>query len=83
MIENEIIIFKDSDLELEVRVSPKEETVWLTQKQMADLFVVSYDNINLHIRNIFKSEELLEKTVSEESSVTAKDGKNIKLNFLI
>lgn len=78
MIKNEIIIFKDNDLELEVNVSPKEETVWLTQRQMADLFVVSYNNINLHIINILKTGELEEISVSKESLITAKDGKKYK-----
>lgn len=78
MNKNEILIFKDNDLKLEVNVSPKEDTVWITQRQMADLFEVSYDNINLHIRNIFKNEELIESSVSEESLVTANDGKRYK-----
>lgn len=75
MIKNEIIIFKDVDLELEVNVSPKEDTVWLTQRQMADLFAVTYDNINLHIRNIYLNDELEEISTSEESSVVQLEGK--------
>ena len=75
---NDIIIFKDEQLRLEVKVSPEEDTVWLTQSQMAKLFNVSYDNVNLHIRNIFQEEELLKDSVSEESSVAASDGKKYK-----
>ena len=77
-LNNKVIVFKDNDLELEVKISPEEDTVWLTQRQMADLFEVSYDNINLHIRNIFRNEELIENSVSEYSSVTASDGKKYK-----
>ena len=58
-------------------MNPKEETVWLTQKQMALLFNVSIDNISLHIKNILYEEEL-DYSVVEESSITAKDGKKYK-----
>ena len=58
---------------LEVRF--QDETVWLTQKMMAELFQCSTDNISLHLKNIFKDGELEEKAVTEEFSVTASDGK--------
>ena len=75
----ELVKFIDNELELEVSVSPKEETVWLTQKQMATLFNVSIDNISLHIKNILKEE--LDKSVVEESSITASDGKKYKMKL--
>jgi hypothetical protein len=52
------------------------ETVWLSQKQMGELFECSPDNIALHLKNIFQSSELSEKSVAEDFSVTASDGKN-------
>ncbi len=58
---------------LEVRF--QDETVWLTQKMMAELFQCSSDNISLHLKNIFKNSEVEEKSVTEEFSVTASDGK--------
>ena len=61
---------------LEVRF--QDETVWLTQKLMAELFQCSTDNISLHLKNIFKDGELLKKSVTEEFSVTASDGKNYR-----
>nr|MCR4899105.1 virulence RhuM family protein [Acholeplasmatales bacterium] len=73
----EIIKFIDGDFFLDTRISPFDETVWLTQKEMALLFEVSTDNIGLHIKNIFRLNELNE-SVSEYSSVTASDGKNYK-----
>lgn len=69
----EVVKFIDGEIELEVNVSPKDQTVWLTQKQMVNLFNVSVDNISLHIKNILKEE--LDNSVYEESSVTASDGK--------
>ena len=76
----ELIKFEDGDFSLDVNVSPKEETVWLTQKQMALLFNVSVDNISLHIKNIFTEKEL-DTSVVEESSKTARDGKKYKTKF--
>lgn len=64
---------------IEVRVY--NESVWLTQKGMAQLFDCSSDNIGLHLKNIFKSGELDEKSVTEESSATATDGKTYKMKF--
>lgn len=64
---------------IEVRVF--DETVWLTQKGMAQLFDCSTDNIGLHLKNIFKSGELEEKSVTEESSATAADGKTYRMKF--
>ena len=62
----EVIKFKDNEFEIDV--SPYENTVWLTQKQMSILFEVSTDNIGLHIKNILKENEL-NISASEESSV--------------
>ena len=59
-----------------IEVRFEDETVWLTQKLMAELFQCSTDNISLHLKNIFKDSELDEKSVTEEFSVTAGDGKN-------
>ena len=64
---------------IEVRVF--KESVWLTQKGMAQLFDCSTDNIGLHLKNIFKSGELDEKSVTEESSATAADGKTYRMKF--
>ena len=64
---------------IEVRVY--NESVWLTQKGMAQLFDCSVDNIGLHLKNIFKSGELDERSVTEESSATASDGKTYKMKF--
>jgi hypothetical protein len=64
-----LIKFEDGDIILDVRVSPDEETVWLTQKEMALLFNVSTDNIGLHVKNILRDGEL-DQSVYEESSVT-------------
>lgn len=54
---NDIVIFKNGELELEVNVTPEKETVWLTQQQMAELFDKERSVITKHIGNIFKEKE--------------------------
>ena len=61
-----------------VNVVFKDETFWLTQKAMAELFDCSVDNISLHLRNIFNDLELDKDSVAEDFSITAADGKNYK-----
>ncbi|MBD5184848.1 MAG: DNA-binding protein [Bacteroidales bacterium] len=77
---NEIILYQPDDtLTLDVRV--EDESVWLTQAQMAELFQTTRNNITLHTRNIFKEGELVEQSVSKESLLTAKDGKRYRTKF--
>ena len=76
----EIVMYQpDETIRLEVRV--EDETVWLTQQQMADLFLTTKQNISLHINNIFNEDELIKNSVVKESLTTAKDGKRYKTNF--
>lgn len=55
---NEIVLFVDGNVELEVPVTPEQETVWLTQEQMSQLFDTARSSIAYHINNIFKEKEL-------------------------
>lgn len=73
----EIKVFNNGSVSVEVNFDKENNTVWLTQKQMAEMFDVSTDNIGLHIKNIFRDGEL-DTSVAEESSVTASDGKKYK-----
>jgi len=59
-LKNEIIIFEDTDIKLEVNI--KDETVWLTQAQMSELFKVRQSTLSYHINNVFKEKELDEKS---------------------
>lgn len=73
----EIVMYQpDETIRLEVRV--EDETVWLTQQQMANLFLTTKQNVSLHINNIFREDELEEDSVVKESLTTAKDGKRYK-----
>ena len=73
----EIIVYQsDTTLQLEVRM--EDETVWLTQAQMVELFQSSKQNISLHINNIFKEGELQSESVVKDYLTTASDGKNYR-----
>ena len=74
----EFLIFTNQMKEDGIEVRVQNDTIWLSQKLMAALFDCSTDNISLHLKNIFKEEELDENSVTEEFSVTASDGKNYK-----
>ncbi|MBR6365931.1 MAG: virulence RhuM family protein [Lachnospiraceae bacterium] len=67
---NEIVLFTDGEKNIEVQVSPESETVWLTQKQMEDLFDVTHATVSEHINNILSTGELDETSVgfSDKSS---------------
>ncbi|MEI6738016.1 MAG: RhuM family protein [Pseudomonadota bacterium] len=70
-----IILYSSLDGILKLEVPIDGETVWLSQKQMSELFACSTDNVGLHLKNVFKQGELDEKSVTEDSSATASDGK--------
>jgi hypothetical protein len=74
MDESSIKIFQGENGKTEIQVVVQSETVWLSQKQMADLFEKDSDTIGLHLRNIYKSGELIEKATTEEYSVVQKEG---------
>ena len=77
----EFLTFVAEDKEQGIQVLYKDETVWATQKAMATLFDCSTDNIGLHLKNIFKSGELQEDSVTEKNSATASDGKSYMTKF--
>lgn len=69
-----IVIFEAADQPVEVRLDAGRDTVWLSQRQMADVFETSTDNISLHLKNIFSEGELSEAATTEDSSVVRKEG---------
>ncbi|PJC30284.1 hydroxyacid dehydrogenase [Candidatus Roizmanbacteria bacterium CG_4_9_14_0_2_um_filter_39_13] len=71
---NKIIIYNTEDGQTKIEVKMQGETVWLSQKQMSELFDCSMDNISLHLKNVYLEGELDEKRTSEDSSVVQKEG---------
>ena len=76
MERSEILLYSDENGKEFVSVVFKDETFWLTQKAMAELFGCTPDNISLHLKNIFAESELNREAVTEKFSATAADGKN-------
>ncbi|MDD5465192.1 MAG: virulence protein RhuM/Fic/DOC family protein [Candidatus Omnitrophica bacterium] len=77
----EIIIYRTKDKKIQLEVKLEQETVWLSQKQIADLFIKDIRTINEHIQNIFKEKELKKNSVIRNFRITAADGKSYETNF--
>ena len=71
MDQGEIILYQPDNKSTQLEVRIDEETVWLTQAQMVELFSSTKQNISLHINNIFKEGELKENSVVKDSLTTA------------
>jgi hypothetical protein len=80
-MKNEIILYQTAELSEHVEVRLEDETVWLTQAQMATLFGQTKQNISLHINNCFREKELAFNSVVKESLTTALDGKKYSTKF--
>jgi len=71
-MKNEIIIFEEENIKLEVQV--EDDTVWLSQSQMAELFQTTISNINIHIKNIYKERELEKNSTIKDSLIVQAEG---------
>ena len=78
---NEIVVYQPEGGEFHIEVRVENETVWLTQAQMAELFHATKQNISLHIANIYKEGELDRNSVVKEYLTTASDGKCYKTKW--
>jgi hypothetical protein len=78
---NQIIIYSTPDGEMKLEVKLENETVWLSQKQMAELFNKDVKTVNEHIGNIFIDGELDKISVIRKFRITAADGKNYETNL--
>ena len=74
MDESGIKIFQADDGKTEIQVAIQADTVWLSHRQLGDLFEKDTDTIGLHLRNIYKSRELTEEATIEKYSVVQKEG---------
>jgi hypothetical protein len=77
----QFLVYRTQDGKLKIDVRFDDETVWLTQQQMAELFQTSVPNISMHIRNVFVEGELRPDSVVKESLTTAADRKNYATKF--
>lgn len=81
MGESEIILYTTPQGNVKIELRFEEETFWLTQKKLAELFDVEVNTINYHLKEIFKSGELDENSVIRKIRTTASDGKSYQTNF--
>lgn len=77
----EFLIYQSTEEDVSVNALIKDETIWLNQKGMAELFGCSTDNISFHLKNIFTDGELDKNSVAEKISATAADGKKYPTQF--
>lgn len=71
---NDLILYSTEDGRSRIKLRVDQQTVWLTQREMAELFEVSADNVGLHLKNIYEDEELRREATTEESSVVQAEG---------
>ena len=72
---NQVEVFQNEDGSLQLAVQVQQESIWLSQSQLAELFKTSTDNISLHLKNIYQSGELDENATTEDYSVVRQEGK--------
>ena len=77
----QFLVYEAEDGQVKIDVRLKDETVWLTQQLMADLFQTTKQNIGQHLKNVFAERELIENAVVKKFFTTAADGKKYKTNF--
>ena len=75
------LMYRAADEDVSVNALIKDESIWLSQKGMAELFGCTADNVSLHLKNIFLSGELMKESVTEKISATAADGKSYPTQF--
>ncbi len=78
---NEVVIFKDNEIELNVSLSTEENTVWLSLDAMSKLFEKNKSTISRHIKNIFTEGELQQNAVVANFATTASDGKTYNVTY--
>lgn len=74
MPQSQVALYQSADGQIQLNVSLDEDTVWLTQRQMAVLFDTSADNVSLHLKNVYAEAELAESATTEEFSVVQEEG---------
>src|SRR3972149_6457992 len=78
---SELILYQTEDGHTHIEVRLQDETVWMSQLAMAELFQSTKQNISLHLKNVFDEGELLERRVVKECLTTGSDGNNYRTKF--
>ena len=80
-VKSQFLLYQTEDGQARIDVRLQDETVWLTQQLMAELFQTSIPNISMHVRNIFREGELREESVIKDFLTTADDGKRYRTKY--
>ncbi len=80
-LENKIVLFTDKNGNVELRADVEKDTLWARQDQIASVFDTTKQNIGLHLKNIFTTNELKKNSVVKDFFTTAQDGKRYKVKF--
>ena len=70
----EVLLYQTEDGSTRIDVRLQDETVWLTQAQMAELFQTTKQNVSLHVKNVYEEGELMQKATVKESLTVQKEG---------
>jgi hypothetical protein len=70
----QIQIFTSADGQVQLEITLAQETLWLSQVQISELFATSTDNVSLHLKNIYTEQELSESATTENFSVVRQEG---------
>ena len=80
---NEIMIYEDKDGITKVNVKFINEDIWLTQNQLAEIYKTTQENISMHVKNIYKDNELSENSTNKKFLLVQKEGsRNVKRNIV-
>ena len=77
----QFLMYQSAEQDVSVNAVVRDETIWLSQKAMAELFGCTTDNISQHLKRIFAEGELIKESVTEKISATALDGKKYLTQF--
>jgi hypothetical protein len=77
----EVLLYQTEDGRTRLEVRVQQETVWLTQQHMAELFQTTKQNVGQHLKSLFAEGELIQDSVVKDSFTTADDGKNYSTKF--
>ncbi len=72
--DNPVLIYEEADKPVEVRLDADQDTVWLSQRQMGGLFDTTPEDVLMHLKNIFKDEELAEEATTKDFLVVRQEG---------
>ena len=73
---SDLILYTTEDGRSQIKLRTKDQSIWLTQREMAELFDISTDNVGLHLKNLFEDGELSREATTEDSSVVASAADN-------